>query len=111
VPVSSEFRAFVLEQMGRVEPVAARSMFGGVSISSAGLAFALIAGDTVYLKVDDGNRADFEALGMGPFRPFGDQSLTIRYHELPAELLEDPDALRPWMHASLEVARRKRRKR
>jgi DNA transformation protein len=111
MPVSSEFRAFVLEQMGRVEPVAARSMFGGVSISSAGLAFALIAGDTVYLKVDDGNRADFEALGMGPFRPFGDQSLTIRYHELPAELLEDPDALRPWMHASLEVARRKWRKR
>lgn len=111
MPVSSEYRAFVLEQMGRVEPVAARSMFGGVSISSAGLAFALIAGDTVYMKVDDENRADFEALGMGPFRPFDDPSQTMQYYELPAELLEDPDTLRPWVNASLEVARRKRRKR
>ncbi|HEX8429845.1 MAG TPA: TfoX/Sxy family protein [Longimicrobium sp.] len=111
MPVSSEYRAYVLEQMGRVEPVSARSMFGGVSVSSAGLPFALIAGETVYLKVDDGNRADFEALGMGPFRPFADQSLTLQYYELPAELLEDPDTLRPWITAALDVARRKRRKR
>jgi len=109
--VSSEFREYALEQLGRVEPVAARSMFGGVGIYSGGLFFALIAGESVYLKVDDTNRADFEAAGMGPFRPFGEDSKPMGYYELPAELLEEPDRLRPWVHGALDVARRKRRKR
>jgi DNA transformation protein len=111
MPVSAEFREFALEQMGRVEPVTARAMFGGVGIYSSGLFFALIDDDTVYLKVDDTNRADFQAAGMGPFRPFGEDSPSMNYFELPAELLEEPDRLRPWMHKALEVARRKRRKR
>jgi DNA transformation protein len=109
--VSAEFREFVLEQLGRVEPVTARGMFGGVGIYSRGLFFALIAGESVYLKVDDTNRPDFEAAGMGPFRPFGDESSSMNYYELPAELLEEPDRLRPWVHKALDVARRKRRKR
>ena len=109
--VSKEFREYVLDQLGRVEPVTARSMFGGVGIYSGGLFFALIASESVYLKVDDTNRADFEAAGMGPFRPFGDQTLVIQYYELPAELLEEPDRLRPWVHKALDVARSKRRKR
>ena len=109
--VSAEFREYVLEQLERVEPVTSRRMFGGVGIYSRGLFFALIGGDSVYLKVDDTNRADFEAAGMGPFRPFGDQTLVIQYYELPAELLEEPDRLRPWVHKALDVARRKRLKR
>ena len=108
--VSAEFREYVLEQLGRVEPVTARSMFGGVGIYSRGLFFALIAGESVYLKVDDTNRPDFEAAGMGPFRPFGEEK-AMQYYELPAELLEEPDRLRPWVHKALDVARRKRRKR
>ena len=111
MPVSAEFREWALEQLGRVEPVTARAMFGAVGIYSGGLFFALIDDDIVYLKVDDTNRADFEAAGMGPFRPFGDDSQVMQYYELPAELLEEPDRLRPWMHKALEVARRKRRKR
>ena len=109
--VSAEYREFVIEQLERVVPITWRSMFGGVGIYSGGLFFALIGSDSVYLKVDDTNRADFEAAGMGPFRPFGDQTLVIPYYELPAELLEEPDRLRPWVHKALDVARNKRRKR
>ena len=111
MPVSSQFREYVLEQLARVEPVTARSMFGGVGIYSSGLFFALMHDESVYLKVDDTNRADFEAAGMGPFRPFGDDSHVMQYYELPAELLEEPDRLRPWVHKALDVARNKRRKR
>ena len=109
--VSPEYRAFVLEQLGRVAPaVTAKSMFGGVGIYSGGLFFALIAGDTLYLKVDDGNRADFEAAGMGPFHPFDDEKHVMQYYELPADLLEDADRLRPWVDAAIDVARRARKK-
>lgn len=85
-------------------------MFGGVGIYSDGIFFALLSGDTTYLKVDDSNRADFEAAGCGPFRPFGEHGEVMQYYELPADLLEDVDALRPWVHKALDVARAARRK-
>jgi DNA transformation protein len=108
--VSPEYRAFVLEQIGRVAPaVTSRAMFGGVGIYSGGLFFALMAGEALYLKVDDGNRADFEAVGAGPFRPFDDDAHVMHYYELPADLLEDADRLRPWVDAAIDVARRARK--
>jgi len=107
--VSAAYREFVLEQLGRVTPVTSRSMFGGVGIYADGLFFALIGGDTLYFKVDDTNRGDFEAAGMGPFRPFGEDQPPMRYYELPADLLEDPDRLRPWIDKAVAVARARRK--
>ena len=108
--VSAEYREFVLEQLARVTPVTARSMFGGVGVYADGLFFALMDDDTLYLKVDDSNRGDFEAAGTGPFMPFGDDQHVMQYYELPADLLEDADALRPWIAGALDAARAARRK-
>ena len=107
--VSREYREFVLEQLGRVAPVTSRAMFGGVGVYANGLFFALMAGETLYLKVDDTNRGDFEAIGMGPFRPFGGDK-PMQYYELAAEVLEDTEALRPWIEKAVDVARRSRAK-
>jgi DNA transformation protein len=84
--------------------------FTAGSYNSDGFFFALIAGDTLYLKVDDSNRGDFEAAGMGPFAPFGDEKMVMQYYELPADLLEDADALRPWVFKAIDVARAARRR-
>jgi DNA transformation protein len=108
--VTPEYRDFVLEQLGRVAPVTSRAMFGGVGIYCDGLFFALLAGEATWLKVDDRNRGDFEAAGMGPFRPFGEGGEVMQYYQLPGELLEDPEALRPWLEAALSVARDARRR-
>ena len=107
--VSSSYRAFVLEQLGRVAaPVRAKNMFGGVGIYSRDTFFALIAGDELYLKVDETNRPDFEARGMGPFRPYGPGGEAMQYYLLPAELLEDSDALLEWVEKAIAVARSKK---
>jgi DNA transformation protein len=108
--VSPAYRDFVLEQMARVLPVTARAMFGGYGVYADGLCFALLAGDATWLKVDDSNRARFEQAGTGPFRPFGPEGEAMQYYQLPGELLEDPDALGPWVDASLAVARAARRR-
>jgi DNA transformation protein len=109
MPVSPSYRDFILDQLSRVAAsVRARSMFGGVGIYSGDLFFALIADDALYLKVDDGNRGDFEALGMGPFRPFGEGGEVMQYYEISADVLEDPEALRPWVEKSIAVAQRAR---
>jgi DNA transformation protein and related proteins len=109
--VSASFRTYILEQLGRAVPrIRDRSMFGGVGIYAGDLFFALIDNDTLYLKVDDSNRGDFEARGMGPFRPYGDDGEEMGYFELPAEVLDDPDALRPWAEKAIAVAARKKTK-
>jgi DNA transformation protein len=111
MPVTPEFRAFVLDQLHRILPnVRDRAMFGGVGIYAGELFFALIADDVLYLKVDDSNRAAFEAVGSEPFRPYGPDGEVMQYYELPADILEEADQLRTWAHAALDVARRKRKK-
>jgi DNA transformation protein and related proteins len=108
MPVNASFRDFVLDQLRRAVPrVRARSMFGGVGIYAGELFFALIADDTLYFKVDDSNRPDFETLGMGPFLPYGDERDKMQYYQVPADLLDDPEALRPWAEKSIAVAARK----
>lgn len=102
--VSVSFRTFVLEQLGQVRPVTSRPMFGGLCFFAEGRAFALASRDVLYFKVDDSNRPDFEAQGMGPFLPFGDPEKPMQYYELPAEILEDPDELAPWMAKAIAVA-------
>jgi len=107
--VSPSFRSFVLEQLARTATaVRGRAMFGGVGIYSGEVFFALIADDTLYFKVDDTNRPDFEARGMGPFRPMGPATEVMQYYAVAEDLLEDPDSLRLWVERALAVARRKK---
>ena len=107
--VTAGFRAFVVEQLQVAGPVTARAMFGGVGLYCQGCFFALIADDTLYLKVDDVTRPAFERAGSGPFRPYGGDTHVMQYYELPPEVLEDRTALREWARAAIGVARRKGR--
>jgi DNA transformation protein len=108
VPSTASFRNFIIDQLQRVLPqVRARSMFGGFGIYAGDVFFALIADDTLYFKVDDSNRPDFETLGMKPFQPYGERSEPMKYYQVPADLLEDPEALRPWAEKSIAVAAQK----
>jgi DNA transformation protein and related proteins len=104
--VSSSFKTLVVDQLNRAVPrIRARPMFGGVGLYSGELFFALIADDTVYFKVDASTRPEFEARGMEPFRPFGDEGGTMRYYQLPEDVLEDPEALRAWAEKAITIAR------
>jgi len=112
VAVSASFRTFILDQLSRVASrVRARAMFGGVGIYAGDLFFALIADDTLYFKVDDTNRPDFEQRGMKPFQPYGEGSEGRKYYQVPADFLDDPEALRPWAEKSIAVAAKKKEKR
>lgn len=82
-------------------------MFGGVGIYADKLFFALIDDDTLYFKVDDSNRPDFERSGMKPFQPYGEGGEIMQYYQVPTDLLEDLEALRPWAEKAIAVAARK----
>ncbi|MHC4206616.1 MAG: TfoX/Sxy family protein [Planctomycetota bacterium] len=107
MPVSDEYMTYVIDQLEVVGPIQARRMFGGAGLYLDGLFFALIADDVLYFKVNDSNRSDFEAAGMGPFRPFPDKPNIMQYYEVPIEVLENRDTLRDWAQKALDVAEQK----
>src|SRR5919198_3309176 len=110
MPSSASFRAFVVDQLDRVVPqVRSRAMFGGFGIYAGDLFFALIADDTLYFKADDSNRPDYEAVGMKPFQPYGPGSEAMQYYQVPADLLDESEALRPWAEKAIAVAARKQK--
>lgn len=105
--VSASFRAFVIEQLEPLAQIQTKAMFGGVGLYGDGLFFALLDDDRLYFKVDEDTRPGLEALGSGPFLPFGDPAKPMRgYYEVPGDLLEDAEGLAPFVRNALAVARR-----
>ncbi len=76
--VSDSYKRFVLDQLDELGEVTPRSMFGGVGLYHRDVFFGIVAGDVLYLKVDDATRGDYERAGMGPFRPFPDRRGTMQ---------------------------------
>ena len=109
MPVSEEYLDYVVDQLGCIGEVAAKRMFGGVGLYRDGLFFGLIAGDTLYFKVDDENRPDYEAAGAKAFQPYGEESYSMGYYEVPVDVLEDVDKLRRWASGAVSAAQRKAR--
>ena len=104
--VTEGFRAFVLEQLAEVESIQARAMFGGVGLYADDVFFGILAADILYLKVDDSNRGLYEAAGMTAFKPYSDKPTTMRYYQVPVNVIEDRDELAVWARASVRVAAR-----
>jgi DNA transformation protein len=112
MPVSNDYRDFVLEQLAAAGRVAPRVMFGGVGLYLDGLFFALIDDDTLYFKADDASRKRYEAAGSRPFCPDPSRpDQAMGYWQVPAEVLEDPESLAAWAREAVGVALAKRGKR
>ena len=105
----SGFVALCLELLEGAGPVRARRLFGGHGIDCAGLFFALVARDRLYLKVDARTQADFESAGCQPF-DYTARGRTVRlsFWTVPDKALESPGAMAPWAQRGLEAARRAR---
>jgi DNA transformation protein and related proteins len=104
----SEFVDYLVEQLATLGDVTAKSMFGGWGIFRDGRMFALVASDTLYFKVDDESRADFEREKLRPFRyERRDQGeATLPYYEAPAAALDDRELLCTWARKGIEAATR-----
>jgi len=103
--VSSDYLDYVHDQLRGLGGVSSRRMFGGAGLYCDEFFFALIDDDTLYLRVNDANRADFTTRGMGQFRPYADRpELSMSYYETPADVLEDAAALVAWARRSVAAA-------
>ncbi len=104
--VSEDYLQFLMERLSFVSDIRSRRMFGGVGFYGGGLFFALAADNVLYIKVDDHNRPEFETAGMAAFQPYGQDSNSMQYYEVPPEVLETDQELRIWTENALDAARR-----
>jgi DNA transformation protein len=105
------FKDATVAHLNQVAPVTARAMFGGYGLYLEGVMFALIAYEVLYFKVDEGNRPDYEAAGMGPFIYSRDgRDMVMSYYRIPPDVYEDLGTLYEWVEKSLAAARRGKRK-
>ncbi len=103
-----EFLDHVIETMRDLGAVTGKPMFGGWGLYHEGLFFALIAEDTLYLKTDDENRAEFEAASLQPFvyvTKDGDR-MVMGYSQAPAAALEDAGVMAAWARSAYAAALR-----
>jgi DNA transformation protein len=100
-----EYAAMIVERLAPLGEVTARAMFGGYGVYVDGLIMAIIDDDVLYLKVDAGNAAPYEARGIGPFRPMEGKP-AMAYRQVPDDVLEDDEALLAWARESVGAALR-----
>lgn len=109
---ASDFVAHVLDLMSAWGGVSARRMFSGYGLFRDGVMFALIAGDTLYLKADEQTQPDFATAGMRPFvyaKKQGTTAVALSYWQAPPDLLDDAEEMVRWARRAFATARAAKR--
>jgi DNA transformation protein len=102
---SETFVAHALDLLAPLGRVEARRMFGGHGVYAAGVMFALLDDDELFLKTDPESRPLFVAAGCRRWVYPGVLEETS-YFRPPDDAHEDPEAMLPWARLALDAALR-----
>ena len=107
--LSKDFEAFAVELFAGLGPIRIKRMFGGGLVYADDLGFALLDDDVVYIKVDAGNEAAFEAEGCprATYPTKDGQVMEMGYRRLPEAAMDDPEEACRWARTGIEAAMRK----
>jgi DNA transformation protein and related proteins len=105
---SDSFTEFLREQLAPLGRVSMRRMFGKTGVFCDGLMFGMVTDNTLYLRVDDYNRAAFTEAASFPPLSYEKKGCTIdlSFWRAPERLFDEPDELITWARVALEAARR-----
>jgi DNA transformation protein len=102
---SDPFVAHCLELLAPHGAVRSRAMFGGHGLYVDDLFVAIVAFDTLFLKVNEATKPAFEAAGCRPFRYEGKgEVIVMSYWTVPEEAMDSPPAMAPWARRAIEAA-------
>jgi DNA transformation protein len=105
---SDGFAEFLREQLSPLGRLTMRRMFGKTGVFCDGLMFGMITEDTLYVRVDDHNKAVFKEAEAAPPLNYEKQGRTIdlSFWRVPERLLDESDELILWARAALAAAQR-----
>jgi DNA transformation protein and related proteins len=101
----NSFKEFVLDQLSALPDVRAKAMFGAHGLYQDEHFFAILDEGRLFFKTDAPSQADYAARGMGPFTyESKGRTLTMSYHEVPPDVLENPLELVVWARRAIQIA-------
>lgn len=107
---NDSFRAFVLDQLSALPGLRARAMFGGHGLYQGEHFFAILFEGRLFFKTDTDSQVEYAARGMPPFTFESEgRVITMQYHEVPPDVLENAAELAAWAQRAVDVAARTRR--
>lgn len=108
MPNDAGFVQHCQELLAPLGTVRVRRMFGGHGLYLDDRFVAIVAGNELFLKADDGTRAQFVDAGCRPFEfstPDG-QRVVMSYWQAPDDAMESPALMQPWARLALGAALR-----
>ncbi len=105
---SNGFAEFLREQLTPLGRIETRRMFGKTGVFCDGLMLGMVRDNTLYFRVDDGNRVAFKEAESFPPLNYEKKGRTIdlSFWRAPDRLIDEPDELVAWARAALAAARR-----
>ena len=101
----NSFKEFVLDQLSTLPEVRARAMFGAHGLYSGDHFFGILDEGRLFFKTDAKSQTDYTARGMGPFTYESKGKVTtMSYHEVPPDILEQPQELAEWARKAIGLA-------
>ena len=107
MPKTNEFCDYVADRLAPLGTVTYRYMFGGYAIYLEGLLIAIVDDDRLWLRADEETVGDYEARGIGAFRPDPSKPGTMPYYQVPDDVFEDQDELLRWTEKARAATHRK----
>jgi DNA transformation protein len=103
----SELARHMVDVFQSFGPVELRRMFAGYGIFRDGTMFALVYDESLYLKVDAENVADFQNRGLTQFRYSRKGKIVhLSYYQAPESVMDDCDEAACWGYRSFAAALR-----
>jgi DNA transformation protein and related proteins len=104
------FKEFVLDQLSALPDVRAKAMFGAHGLYQGERFFGILDEGRLFFKTDAQSQADYVTRGMEPFTyESKGRMLTMSYHEVPPDVLENAPELVAWARRAIEVAARNKK--
>ena len=103
---SAEFIAYVQELLVPLGKLDAGRFFGGYAIKYGNRQFAMIMSNTLYLRVNDATRGQYEAQGSEPFSYATKKGVVLvrKFYAAPEHLFDDQDQLLAWARQAIVAA-------
>jgi DNA transformation protein and related proteins len=105
---SASFAAFVCEQLAPLGRITLRRMFGKHGVFCDGVMLGMVTDNTLYVRVDDRNRATFKEAEAYPPLNYAKKGemIDLAFWRVPDRLMDESDELVDWGRAALAAARR-----
>jgi DNA transformation protein len=97
--VTSDFRDFVVLQLGNLRGLTCKAMFGGYGLWANGVFFGIIYEDKVYFRTGPDSLSEYIDAEMQPFATA--DFVSTNYYEVPPEVMSSGIKLVKWAETAV----------